>query len=123
MRTNMQEVWTAGDTREGITSLVNYPEFFPAYDAIKRHGFNAISGAEWAQDIEAILNRFLNVDRHRDIRVLSIGSGNGNVDEPVIDTLAKMTTGKVLYCAIDPTARTCKSSENWLSQDRTIGKT
>ncbi|XP_002733185.1 histamine N-methyltransferase-like [Saccoglossus kowalevskii] len=93
---------TAPDTREEITSFPNYPGYIRAWTVFKRRGFSASCGAVWRQDIETTLNKFLKTEPPQDIRVLSIGPGNGTMDEPLIDTLSNMTTSKVVYCAIDP---------------------
>ncbi|XP_077870422.1 histamine N-methyltransferase-like [Saccoglossus kowalevskii] len=85
---------------EEIKSLGQYPvEFHHRYDVTKKHGKN-VEGDSWIKDAKETFAK-LDLDPTHELRVLSIGCGNGKVDEPIIDVLLKKYS-KIHYIALDP---------------------
>ncbi|XP_002737502.1 histamine N-methyltransferase-like [Saccoglossus kowalevskii] len=86
--------------REEIKSLIHYPiHYHVTYDVVKKNGFN-VDGERWANDAKKTFAR-LELDPSEELNAITIGCGNGMVDEPIIDTLLNKYP-KIRYTAVDP---------------------
>ncbi|XP_002738772.1 histamine N-methyltransferase-like [Saccoglossus kowalevskii] len=85
---------------EEIKSLIYYPiHYHVTYDVVKKNGFN-VDGERWANDAKKTFAR-LDLDPSEEMNAITLGCGNGKVDESIINTLLEKYS-KIRYTAVDP---------------------
>ncbi|NP_001161567.1 histamine N-methyl transferase [Saccoglossus kowalevskii] len=101
---------------KSITSLkVDMDKYHESFQVMMKYGLQSRENG-YADDARDLVTK-LHFDSSRELRVLSIGSGNGNVDQHFINALVGKYS-KIYYCVIEPVEKPVQEFKTLVKSNR-----